>query len=146
MYKSQLTLAKSSSIQFLIRVYPCKRGWPDWHHSNINLSNSHSPSRSIHGILLFQTNTLALLHFFYVFFGCPCFLLLFTSNSNTFLKICPSSLLNTCPYLLTHSSLPSEPLFPASIPTSPLGPLPFWPQSERLDQLIAKSFGTTVPW
>ena len=45
----------------LIWVYPRKQGWPDLPHSNSNLSNSHSPSCSIHGILLLQTNTLALL-------------------------------------------------------------------------------------
>ena len=41
--------------------YPRKWGWLDLPHSNSNLSNSHSPFRSIHGILLLQTNTLALL-------------------------------------------------------------------------------------
>ena len=45
----------------LIRVYPCKRGWPDLPHFVSNLSNSHSPSRSVHGILFLQTNALALL-------------------------------------------------------------------------------------
>ena len=45
----------------LIRVYPCKWWWPDLPHSNSSLSNSHSPCHSIHGILLLQTNTLALL-------------------------------------------------------------------------------------
>ena len=45
----------------LIRVCPHKWGWPDLAHPNSNLSNSHSPSRSIQGILLLQTNTLALL-------------------------------------------------------------------------------------
>ena len=45
----------------LIRVYPCKWGWPDLPHSNSNLSNSHSPSHSIQGIFLLQTNTLAFL-------------------------------------------------------------------------------------
>ena len=45
----------------LIRVYPCKRGWPDLPHSNSNLSNSHSPSRSVQGVLLLQTNNLALI-------------------------------------------------------------------------------------
>ena len=45
----------------LIRVYPRKWGWPDLPHSNGILSNSHFPSRSIQGILLLQTNTLALL-------------------------------------------------------------------------------------
>ena len=38
---------------------------------------------------------------FHIFFGCPRFLLPFTSNSNVFLKTCPSSLLNTCPYHFT---------------------------------------------
>ena len=46
----------------LIRVYPCKQGWPDLPHSNSNLSNSHFPSHMIHGILLLQTNTVPLLH------------------------------------------------------------------------------------
>ena len=50
-----------NSIPILIRVCPRKRGWPDSPHSGSNLSNSHSPSRSIHCILLFQTNTPALL-------------------------------------------------------------------------------------
>ena len=45
----------------LIQVYPRKWGWPDLLHSNSNISSSHSPSWSIHGILLPQTNTLALL-------------------------------------------------------------------------------------
>ena len=44
----------------LIRVYPRKWGWPDLSHSNSNLSNSHSLSRSIHDILFLQTNTLAI--------------------------------------------------------------------------------------
>ena len=38
-----------------------KWGWPDLPHSNSNLSNSHSLSPSIQGILLLQTNTLAVL-------------------------------------------------------------------------------------
>ena len=41
-------------------VYPLKWGWSDLPHSNSNLFNSYSPSRSIQGILLLQTNTLAL--------------------------------------------------------------------------------------
>ena len=45
----------------LIQVYPSKKRWSDLPQSNSNLSNSHSPSRSIQGILLLQTNTLALL-------------------------------------------------------------------------------------
>ena len=42
---------------------------------------------------------------FHVFFGRPHFLLPFTSNSNAFLKTCPSSLLNTCLY---HTPLASH--------------------------------------
>ena len=48
-------------ILVLIQVYPRKQGWPDLPHSNSNLSNTHSPSHLIQGILLLQTNTLALL-------------------------------------------------------------------------------------
>ena len=97
----------------LIRFYPCKWGWPDIAHPNSNLSNSHSPSRLIQGILLLQTNTLALL----LHLCLPCllwhshFLLPFTSNSNTFLKTCPSSLLvpshSICLCHLNHCFLPS---------------------------------------
>ena len=51
----------------LIRVYPCKRGWSDLNLSSSNLSNSHSPSRSIHSILhLRSTCTLALLLHLYL--------------------------------------------------------------------------------
>ena len=35
--------------------YPFKQGWLDLPHSNSNVSNSHSPSRLIQGILLLQT-------------------------------------------------------------------------------------------
>ena len=52
--------------QFLIWVYPRKGGWPDLPHSNSNLSNSHSPCRSIQCILLLQTDTLALLLHLYL--------------------------------------------------------------------------------
>ena len=59
----------------LIRVSPRKWGWPDLSHSNSNLSNSHSPSRSMHGILFLQTNALASPPcIFHIFFGCPRFL------------------------------------------------------------------------
>ena len=72
-------------------------------HSNSNLSNVHFPSRLIHGILFLQATLLLFFStcIFHIFLGHPCFLLPFTSNSNTFLKTCPSSLLNTCPYHLT---------------------------------------------
>ena len=68
-----------------------------------NLSNSHSPSRSIHGALFLQPTLLLSLsiYIFHVFFACPGFLLPRTSNSNGFLRTCPSSLLNTCLYHLT---------------------------------------------
>ena len=91
----------TGSIPILIRVYP---RWLDLPHYGSNLSNSHSPSRSIQCILLLQTNTPALLlhlHF-------PCLPRLsslplsihFKLQMNAFLKTCPSSLLNTCPYHL----------------------------------------------
>ena len=51
----------------------------------------------------------------------PRFLLPFTSNSNTFLKTCPSSLLNTCPYHLTPFAFAIWTTVFPSIPTSPLG-------------------------
>ena len=54
----------------LIQVYFHKRGLPDLLHSNSNLSNAHSPSCSIQGILLLQTNTLALL----LYLCLPCLL------------------------------------------------------------------------
>ena len=46
----------------LIWVYPLKRQWLGSLYSNSNLINSHSPSHSIHGLLILQTNTFALLH------------------------------------------------------------------------------------
>ena len=46
----------------LIRVYLVRKwGWPDLPHRASNLSNSHSPPCSIHGIHFLQANTLALL-------------------------------------------------------------------------------------
>ena len=42
-------------------LHPRKWGWPDLPHPNSNFSNSHSSSPSIQGILLLQTNSLALL-------------------------------------------------------------------------------------
>ena len=56
-----MLMINQSINPIMIQVYSCKLGWPDLPHSNSNLSNSHSPSCSIHGILLFQSNTLALL-------------------------------------------------------------------------------------
>ena len=68
----------------LIRVYPRKWGWPDLLHSKSNLSNSHSSSCSIQGILLLQANTLALL--LHLHLSRLRFLLTFTSNSNAFIN------------------------------------------------------------
>ena len=62
MFYLYLMVSENRINPILIQVYPRKWGWPDLPHSTSNLSNSHSPSRSIHGILLLQTNTLALLH------------------------------------------------------------------------------------
>ena len=117
-------LTKSCYHPILIRVYPCKQGWPDLPHSNSNLSNSHSPSRSIHGILFLQTNTLALL----LQLRLP--RLLWSSSlplalhfeSQRFSQTGPSSLSTHARTISLHSPLPSEPLFP-SIPISPLSPL-----------------------
>ena len=60
-YYCTFNISFQSINPILIQVYPRKRRWPNLPHSNSNLSNSHSPSGSIHGILLLQTNTLALL-------------------------------------------------------------------------------------
>ena len=84
----------------LIRVYPHKEGWPDLPHSNSNLSNYHSPSQFMVSSFSKPIPLLSSTCIFYVFFGRPCFLLLFTSNSNAFLKTCPSSLLNKCKHHL----------------------------------------------
>ena len=94
------------SIQFWSGFIPLIGGgwiYPTLFTAN-DLSNSHSPSCSIHDILLLQTNTLALLHL-----HVPCLLwssscpLAFTSNSQRFSQNMPipSSLLNTCTYHLT---------------------------------------------
>ena len=62
MRKLSLGQSINQSINtILIPVYPRKWGWLDLPHSNSNLSNSHSPSCSIQGILLLQTNTRVLL-------------------------------------------------------------------------------------
>ena len=85
-----------------------------------NLSNSHSPSRSIHGVLFLQTNTLALLLHLHL----PCLLwssslplapMLFSEGAYH-----PSS--THAHTISLHSPLPSESLFP-SILASPSGPL-----------------------
>ena len=103
----------------LIRVYPHKQGWPDLLSSNSNLSNSHSSSRSIQGILLLLINTLALflhLHLPRLIWSsslqssCPSLQtpMLFSKHAHH-----PSST-HTCTISL-HSPLPSEPLFPSTL-------------------------------
>ena len=95
-----------------------KRGWPDLAHPNSNLSNSHSPSRSIHGILHLQINTLALLihlRLTRLLWSSSLPLAVHSKLQRLKKKTCPSSLLNTCSYHVTPFALP----FP-SIPTSPL--------------------------
>ena len=115
----------------MIRVYThlTVPRWPDLSHSNGNLSNFHSPSRLIHGIpfskpaLLLSLSTCVL----HVFLGRRRLFFPFTSNANSFLKTCPSSLLNTCPYHLTpfglchlnHRLLQSQHLHYVLSPLSP---------------------------
>ena len=97
----------------LIRAYPHKRGWPIY-----PTLTAISSTPTLH-LTRFMTSSFSkptlLLSFstcvYHVFFGCPRFFLHFTSNSNVFLKTCPSSLLNTCHTISLHSPLPSEPLF-----------------------------------
>ena len=55
-FNSALPSTPQSINPILIRVYPLKWGWPYLPDYNSNLFNSHSPSHSIHGILLLQTN------------------------------------------------------------------------------------------
>ena len=100
-------LAKSSlqlqSIQFWSRFIPVNRG--GWIYPTLAAI---SPTPPIHLAWLigssFSKPTL-LLSFstcvFPVFFGQPRFVLPFNSDSNAFLKTCPSSLFNTCSYHLT---------------------------------------------
>ena len=113
------------SIQFWSGFIPVNRG--GWIYPTLaNLSNSHSPSRSIEDILLLQTNTLALLlhlHLPHIFWSSllPLALHFKLQHFSQNMPIIPPQHIPA----LSHSScleLPSEPLFP-SIPTSPLGPL-----------------------
>ena len=98
----------SNSNFNLIRVYSRKQGWLDLPDPGSNLSNSHSPSRSNASSFFKPTLLLSFSTCIFHVFGCPRFLLPFTSNSNAFLKTCPSSLLNTCPYHLTPFAFASE--------------------------------------
>ena len=123
MYKKRLT-SNHQMNPILIQGYPRKWGWLDLPQSNINLSNSHSPSHSIQDILLLQTNTLALLLHLHLphYFS----LVVLTSSSPSLQT--PMLFSNhahhpSSTYASTISlNSPSEPLFP-SIPSSPLGPL-----------------------
>ena len=90
--------SSSSSIQFLSGFIPINRGgciYPTL------MANSPTPTLHLaRFIAFFFSKPSLLLSFstcvFHVFFGCPRFLLPFNSNSNAFLKTCPSSLLNKC--------------------------------------------------
>ena len=76
------------------RIYPTLTAispTPTLHLARLKISSFSKPT------LLLSFSTCV----FHLFFGRPRFLLHFTSNSNTFLITCPSSLLNTCPYHLT---------------------------------------------
>ena len=93
----------NQSIQFWSGFIPVNRG------SQIYPTlTAISPTPTLH-LTWFMASSLSkpplLLFFstcvFHVFFGCPRFLLPFTSNYNAFLKTSPSSHLNTCPYHLT---------------------------------------------
>jgi len=116
--------SSSSSIQFCSRFIPINMGGRIYPSSN--LSNSHSPSCSIHGVLFLQTNTLALLLHLHL----P--RLLWSSSHplashfklQRFSQNVPIIPLQHMPVpnISLHSPLPSEPLFP-SILTSPSGPL-----------------------
>ena len=101
-------------IPIVIRAYPRKWGWldptPTLHLARFNASSIFKPT------LLLSFSTCI----FHVFLGRPHFLFPFTSNSNTFLKTCPLSLLTHARTISLHWLLPPEPLF-LSILTSPLG-------------------------
>jgi len=86
----------------LIQVYPRKRGWLGFTPAAISLTLILHLARFMAS---FFSKPMLLLSFstciFHVFFGRPGFLLPLTSNSNAFLRMCPSSLLNASPYHLT---------------------------------------------
>ena len=65
------------------------------------ISPTPTSSCLIQGILLFQTNALALFLHLRLPHLLWSSLLPFALHFNAFIKICPSSLLNTCPYHLT---------------------------------------------
>ena len=117
----QLAIIYQSINSILIWVYPCKWGWLVLPYSNSNLSNSHSLSRSIHGILFFQTNTLALLlhlclsRLLWLSSSLPLALHFKLQSYSQNMPIIPPQHMPIPISLL--SPLPSEPLFP-SIPTT----------------------------
>ena len=84
----------SQSINpILIWVIPVNGGGGIY--PTLHLDSKHPPSPNQHPLLSFSTRV------FHIFFGRPHLLLPLTSNSNAFLKTCPSSLLYTCLYYLT---------------------------------------------
>ena len=96
------SINQSINLPILIRFYP---RWLDLPDSNSILTNS-----TLHFTRFmssFLSKPTLLLSFstciFHVFF-CHHFLLPFNSNSNAFLKICPSSLLNTCHMIMMINS------------------------------------------
>ena len=96
-------MKSSSSIQFWSRFIPVNRGGqiyptataisrtPTLHLARFKSSSLSKPT------LLLSLSTCV----FLVFLGRPRLILPFISNYNAFLRTCPSSLLNTCPYHLT---------------------------------------------
>ena len=107
----------------LNQVYPRKRGWPDLplQQSLILHLTQFMASFFSKPMLLLSFSTCI----FDVFFGHPGFLLTLTSNSNTYLRTCPSCLLNICPYHLTPftSAIWTAVSFNPNISISLLSPL-----------------------
>ena len=96
----------------MICVYPRKWRWPDLNHSNSNLSNSHSPSHSIH-VILFETNTLAFLLHLHLLWSSSLPLALhfklqrFSQN----MPIIPPQHMPVPTYSICHGSTYSPPLY-----------------------------------
>ena len=80
--------SQSINNPILIQVYPHKRGWQDLRISNSNLSNSHSPTRSIQASSLSKPTLL--LSSTCIFLGRLRLLLPFTSNLCPFHMAKPS--------------------------------------------------------
>ena len=127
-------------VQFWSRFIPINRGWPDLPRSNSNLSNSHSPSCLIQGILLLQNNNLALL----LSLCLPHLLWSSSLPLALHFKVQPFS--QNMPIIPSqHIPIPSHSIrlchlnhFP-SIPTSPLGPLSSFSPSVLHHTLLSRS-------